>query len=60
MQLATYNFTQFHKVVIPACSWLSVYLTGDEEGPELLVFWSDEKRAANDAVYSETGEQSDG
>ena len=50
MQLATYNFTQFHKVVIPACNWLSVYLAGDEEGPELLVFWSDEK-PANDPVY---------
>ena len=53
MQLATYNFTQFHKVVIPACSWLSVYMTGDEEGPELLVFWSDEKRAVNDSIYEE-------
>ena len=50
MQLATYNFTQFHNVVIPACSWLSVYMTGDEEGPELLVFWNDEK-PANDPVY---------
>ena len=51
MQLATYHFTQLHNVVIPACSWLCVYMTGDEEGPELLVFWGDEKRAANDAVY---------
>ena len=51
MQLATYNFTKFHKVVIPACAELCVFLAGDEEGPELLVFWSDEKRAANDAVY---------
>ena len=57
MQLATYNFTNFHKVVIPACSWLSVYMTGDEEGPELLVFCGDEKRAANDAVYINATEE---
>ena len=50
MQLATYNFTKFHKVVIPACAELCVFMAGDEEGPELLVFWGDDK-PVNDPVY---------
>ena len=50
MQLATYHYTNFHKIVIPACPRMCVFLAGDEEGPELLVFWSDEK-PANDPVY---------
>lgn len=52
MQLAQYHYTDFHTVVIPdRCRDLRVHLTGDDEGPELMVFWSDEKSAINDSLY---------
>ena len=57
MQLATYHYTEFHKIAIPAdCVDLRAYMAGDEEGPELLVFWKDKKQAANDGVYEDRKE----